>query len=66
LAAYRVGQAAVGFIVCAIAAYVSVRFLVRWFQTKTPASSRFKAPPRRCLGPCAPGGIAGAGPPGWR
>jgi undecaprenyl-diphosphatase len=29
------GQAAVGFIVCAVAAYISVRFLVRWFQTKT-------------------------------
>jgi len=28
-------QVAVGFIVCGIAAYVSVRFLVRWFQTKT-------------------------------
>ena len=29
------GQVAVGFIVCAVAAYVSVRFLVRWFQTRT-------------------------------
>ena len=29
------GQVAVGFVVCAIAAYVSVRFLVRWFQTRT-------------------------------
>jgi undecaprenyl-diphosphatase len=29
------GQVAVGFVVCAVAAYVSVRFLVRWFQTKT-------------------------------
>lgn len=29
------GQIAVGFIVCAIAAYLSVRFLVRWFQTRT-------------------------------
>jgi undecaprenyl-diphosphatase len=29
------GQVAVGFIVCGIAAYVSVRFLLRWFQTKT-------------------------------
>lgn len=29
------GQVAVGFIVCAIAAYVSVRFIVRWFQTRT-------------------------------
>ena len=29
------GQVAVGFIVCGIAAYVSVRFLVRWFQTRT-------------------------------
>jgi undecaprenyl-diphosphatase len=29
------GQVVVGFIVCGIAAYVSVRFLVRWFQTKT-------------------------------
>ena len=29
------GQVVVGFIVCAIAAYVSVRFLVRWFQTQT-------------------------------
>jgi undecaprenyl-diphosphatase len=29
------GQVAVGFIVCAVAAYISVRFLLRWFQTKT-------------------------------
>jgi undecaprenyl-diphosphatase len=29
------GQLAVGFIVCGIAAYLSVRFLVRWFQTRT-------------------------------
>jgi undecaprenyl-diphosphatase len=29
------GQVAVGVIVCAIAAYLSVRFLVRWFQTRT-------------------------------
>jgi undecaprenyl-diphosphatase len=29
------GQVAVGFIVCAVAAWVSVRFLVRWFQTRT-------------------------------
>ncbi len=29
------GQVAAGFVVCAIAAYVSVRFLVRWFQTRT-------------------------------
>jgi len=29
------GQVAVGFIVCGIAGYVSVRFLVRWFQTRT-------------------------------
>jgi undecaprenyl-diphosphatase len=29
------GQVAVGFVVCGIAAYVSVRFLVRWFQTRT-------------------------------
>ena len=29
------GQVAVGFIVCGIAAYLSVRFLVRWFQTRT-------------------------------
>ena len=29
------GQVAVGFIVCAVAAYISVRFLVRWFQTRT-------------------------------
>jgi len=29
------GQVAVGFIVCGIAAYASVRFLVRWFQTRT-------------------------------
>ena len=29
------GQVAVGFIVCGIAAYVSVRFLIRWFQTRT-------------------------------
>jgi undecaprenyl-diphosphatase len=29
------GQVAIGFIVCGIAAYASVRFLVRWFQTRT-------------------------------
>jgi undecaprenyl-diphosphatase len=29
------GQVAIGFIVCGIAAYLSVRFLVRWFQTRT-------------------------------
>jgi undecaprenyl-diphosphatase len=29
------GQVAVGFIVCGIAAYLSVRFLLRWFQTRT-------------------------------
>ena len=29
------GQVAVGFIVCGVAAYLSVRFLVRWFQTRT-------------------------------
>jgi undecaprenyl-diphosphatase len=29
------GQVAVGVIVCGIAAYLSVRFLVRWFQTRT-------------------------------
>jgi undecaprenyl-diphosphatase len=29
------GQVAVGFIVCGVAAYASVRFLVRWFQTRT-------------------------------
>jgi undecaprenyl-diphosphatase len=29
------GQAIVGVIVCGIAAYLSVRFLVRWFQTRT-------------------------------
>jgi undecaprenyl-diphosphatase len=29
------GQVIVGVIVCAIAAYLSVRFLVRWFQTRT-------------------------------
>lgn len=29
------GQVVVGFIVCGIAAYLSVRFLVRWFQTRT-------------------------------
>ena len=29
------GQVAVGFIVCGIAAYLSVRFLVRWFRTRT-------------------------------
>jgi undecaprenyl-diphosphatase len=29
------GQAALGVIVCGIAAYMSVRFLVRWFQTRT-------------------------------
>jgi undecaprenyl-diphosphatase len=29
------GQVAVGFIICGITAYLSVRFLVRWFQTRT-------------------------------
>ena len=29
------GQIVVGFIVCGIAAYLSVRFLLRWFQTRT-------------------------------
>jgi len=29
------GQVVLGVIVCAIAAYVSVRFLVRWFETRT-------------------------------
>ena len=29
------GQVILGVIVCAIAAYLSVRFLVRWFQTRT-------------------------------
>jgi undecaprenyl-diphosphatase len=29
------GQVAVGVIVCGITAYLSVRFLVRWFQTRT-------------------------------
>jgi undecaprenyl-diphosphatase len=29
------GQVAIGFIVCGIAAYASVRFLLRWFQTRT-------------------------------
>jgi undecaprenyl-diphosphatase len=29
------GQVAVGVIVCGIAAYLSVRFLLRWFQTRT-------------------------------
>jgi undecaprenyl-diphosphatase len=29
------GQVVLGVIVCAIAAYLSVRFLVRWFQTRT-------------------------------
>ena len=29
------GQALLGVIVCGIAAYLSVRFLVRWFQTRT-------------------------------
>ena len=29
------GQVVLGFIVCGIAAYLSVRFLVRWFQTRT-------------------------------
>jgi undecaprenyl-diphosphatase len=29
------GQVALGFIVCGIAAYVSVRFIVRWFRTRT-------------------------------
>jgi undecaprenyl-diphosphatase len=29
------GQVAIGFIVCGIAAYLSVRFLLRWFQTRT-------------------------------
>ncbi len=28
------GQVVFGVIVCAIAAYLSVRFLVRWFQTR--------------------------------
>ncbi len=30
------GQVVLGVIVCGIAAYLSVRFLVRWFQTRTP------------------------------
>jgi undecaprenyl-diphosphatase len=29
------GQVVVGFVICGIAAYASVRFLVRWFQTRT-------------------------------
>jgi undecaprenyl-diphosphatase len=29
------GQAVLGVIICGIAAYLSVRFLVRWFQTRT-------------------------------
>ena len=29
------GQVVIGFIICGIAAYLSVRFLVRWFQTRT-------------------------------
>ena len=29
------GQVILGVIVCGIAAYLSVRFLVRWFQTRT-------------------------------
>ena len=29
------GQVVVGFIICGIAAYLSVRFLLRWFQTRT-------------------------------
>jgi undecaprenyl-diphosphatase len=29
------GQVALGVVVCAIASYLSVRFLVRWFQTRT-------------------------------
>jgi len=29
------GQVVLGVIVCGIAAYLSVRFLVRWFQTRT-------------------------------
>jgi undecaprenyl-diphosphatase len=29
------GQVALGVIVCGIAAYLSVRFLLRWFQTRT-------------------------------
>ena len=29
------GQVVVGFVICGIAAYLSVRFLVRWFQTRT-------------------------------
>jgi undecaprenyl-diphosphatase len=29
------GQVVVGFIICGIAAYASVRFLVRWFETRT-------------------------------
>ncbi len=29
------GQVAVGFVICGITAYLSVRFLVRWFETKT-------------------------------
>jgi undecaprenyl pyrophosphate phosphatase UppP len=31
------GQVILGVIVCGIAAYLSVRFLVRWFQTRTLA-----------------------------
>jgi undecaprenyl-diphosphatase len=29
------GQVAIGFIICGITAYISVRFLVRWFHTRT-------------------------------
>jgi undecaprenyl-diphosphatase len=29
------GQVAVGFVVCGVAAYLSVRFIMRWFQTRT-------------------------------
>jgi undecaprenyl-diphosphatase len=29
------GQVAIGFIICGITAYLSVRFLVRWFHTRT-------------------------------
>jgi undecaprenyl-diphosphatase len=29
------GQVVLGVIVCGIAAYLSVRFLLRWFQTRT-------------------------------
>jgi len=34
-AAHIHGQVLVGFLVCGTAAYLSVRFLVRWFQTRT-------------------------------